>query len=69
MPLVLLTSFGQRGDGPKARDAGLAAYLTKPVRQSQLFDCLTGVMGHAPATRGPGVSPPTGRGSHLPDTT
>jgi PAS domain S-box-containing protein len=38
--LVLLTSFGQRGDGLTARAAGVAAYLTKPVRQSQLFDCL-----------------------------
>jgi two-component system sensor histidine kinase/response regulator len=39
--LVLLPSFGQRGDGALARDIGIAAYLTKPVRQSQLFACLT----------------------------
>jgi two-component system sensor histidine kinase/response regulator len=42
--LVLLPSFGQRGDGEKARLAGIAAYLKKPVRQSQLYDCLTAVM-------------------------
>jgi PAS domain S-box-containing protein len=47
MKLVLLTSFGQRGHGEMARDAGVAAYLTKPVRQSQLFDCLTKVMSQA----------------------
>src|SRR5205085_9449646 len=47
VPLVLLTSFGQRGDGASAREAGVAAYLTKPVRQSQLFDCLTTVVGQA----------------------
>ncbi len=38
--LALLTSYGQRGHGSAARQAGIAAYLTKPVRQSQLFDCL-----------------------------
>jgi two-component system, sensor histidine kinase and response regulator len=42
--LVLLTSAGQRGDGSRARDAGIAAYLTKPVRQSHLFDCLITVL-------------------------
>jgi signal transduction histidine kinase/DNA-binding response OmpR family regulator len=46
--LVLLTSFGQRGDGARAREAGVAAYLTKPVRQSQLFDCLVRVMSRQP---------------------
>jgi len=45
--LVLLTSFGQRGDGAMAREVGIAAYLTKPVRQSQLFDCLMNVMSES----------------------
>ncbi|MBA2340143.1 MAG: PAS domain S-box protein [Pyrinomonadaceae bacterium] len=45
--LVLMPSFGQRGDGQAAREAGIIAYLTKPVRQSQLFDCLTTVMSDA----------------------
>jgi CheY-like chemotaxis protein len=40
MRLVFLTSVGQRGDGERARAAGVQAYLTKPIRQSQLFDCL-----------------------------
>lgn len=43
--LVMLTSYGNRGDGKTATEAGIAAYLTKPVRQSQLFDCLVDVMG------------------------
>ncbi len=49
--LVMLTSFGQRGQGETAREAGVAAYLTKPVRQSQLFDCLTTVMNQASVTK------------------
>ncbi|HEV7745515.1 MAG TPA: PAS domain S-box protein [Pyrinomonadaceae bacterium] len=42
--LVLLTSHGQRGDATIARESGVAAYLTKPVRQSQLFNCLANVV-------------------------
>ncbi|MDX6406825.1 MAG: hypothetical protein QOH70_4280 [Blastocatellia bacterium] len=45
--MVLLTSFGQRGDGATAHEAGIAACLTKPVRQSQLFDCLANVVNQA----------------------
>lgn len=44
IPLVLLTSFGQRGHADAARGAGIAAYLTKPVKQVQLFECLTTVI-------------------------
>lgn len=42
--LVLLPSFGKRGDGKRATQAGIAAYLQKPVRQSQLYDCLAQLM-------------------------
>jgi two-component system sensor histidine kinase/response regulator len=42
--LVLLTSLGQRGDSTRSREVGVAAYLTKPVRQSQLFNCLAGAV-------------------------
>jgi CheY-like chemotaxis protein len=34
------------------QQAGIAAYLTKPVRQSQLFDCLMLVMGTSRQTVG-----------------
>jgi len=51
--LILLTSFGQRGDDVAARDIGVAAYLTKPVRQSQLYDCLATVVGQPSASAGP----------------
>ncbi len=42
--LVLFTSFGRRGDAKAAKEAGLAAYLTKPVRERQLHDCLVAII-------------------------
>jgi PAS domain S-box-containing protein len=42
--LVLLTAFGQRGLGDAVREAGVAAYLNKPIRQSCLYDCLMNVV-------------------------
>jgi CheY-like chemotaxis protein len=50
--LVLLTSYGQRGESTTAREVGIAACLTKPIRQSQLFDCLTNVVNRATASPG-----------------
>ena len=49
--LLLLTSIGQRGDGEYARKAGIEAYLTKPVRQSELYDAIATVMGTPERTR------------------
>ena len=46
--LVMLTSFGQRGDATRMKDIGFAAYLTKPIKGSQLFDCLVTVLEEAP---------------------
>ena len=43
--MVMLTSVGRRGDARRMRDAGFAAYLLKPIKQSQLFDCLRRVTG------------------------
>ncbi len=38
--MVMMTSLGQRGDTRRLEAIGFAGYLTKPVRQSDLFDCL-----------------------------
>jgi CheY-like chemotaxis protein/nitrogen-specific signal transduction histidine kinase/HPt (histidine-containing phosphotransfer) domain-containing protein len=57
--LVLLPSFGKRGHGQAAREAGIAAYLQKPVRQSQLYECLMKVVAEAPVASGSaGAQPP-----------
>jgi signal transduction histidine kinase/CheY-like chemotaxis protein len=43
MHLMLLTSRGIRGDAARARDAGFDAYLTKPIKQSQMFNAIISV--------------------------
>ena len=43
--VVLLASVGQRDHGEETRRAGIEAYLTKPVRQSELYDALATAMG------------------------
>jgi CheY-like chemotaxis protein/HPt (histidine-containing phosphotransfer) domain-containing protein len=48
--IVMLTSLGQRGHAAAARAAGVAGYLTKPVRQHHLRQCLATVLaGDRPA--------------------
>ena len=56
MRLVMLTSLGERGDAKLAQDIGLAGYLTKPIRQSQLYDCLRLVMGDASHSKNTGTA-------------
>jgi signal transduction histidine kinase/DNA-binding response OmpR family regulator/HPt (histidine-containing phosphotransfer) domain-containing protein len=53
--VVLLTSSSRPGEASDARGAGARAHLTKPVRQSQLYDVLASVLAdtgeRAPAKR------------------
>ncbi|MFQ5783771.1 MAG: response regulator [Alphaproteobacteria bacterium] len=43
--LVLCTAMGVRGDAARSREAGFAAYLTKPLHPSVVFDCLVELCG------------------------
>jgi CheY-like chemotaxis protein len=45
LPMVLVTSLGHRGQSTTAQQVGIAAYLTKPILQSQLYACLATVLG------------------------
>jgi signal transduction histidine kinase/CheY-like chemotaxis protein len=48
--LVMLTSSGLSEDRNMATSAGIQAFLTKPVRQSALYDCLVTIGGLEAAT-------------------
>jgi two-component system sensor histidine kinase/response regulator len=47
--LIALTSFGQALSPAELKEAGIEAYLVKPIKQSYLFDCLASAMGNAGA--------------------
>jgi two-component system, sensor histidine kinase and response regulator len=55
--LVLMTSIGMKGDAKKFQDMGFKAYLTKPLKQSQLYDCLCTVNGTVTAEVPPAGAP------------
>ena len=42
--LIMMTSMGRRGDAARMKGVGFDAYLTKPIRQSDLFDSTVGVL-------------------------
>ncbi len=52
LKLVLLTSVGRIGGELSAQQSGLDAVLVKPVRQSELYNCLVMLLGVTPAALG-----------------
>ena len=56
--LIMLTSMEAYGSVQEARDTGIMAYLTKPVCQSQLLNCLVALM-HDKVSEDPQVFPTT----------
>ena len=53
--IVMLTSAGQRGDAARCRQLGVAAYLTKPIGESELLDAILRVLASKPQTKGPAL--------------
>ncbi len=43
--VAMVTSGGQRGDAARCRELGIAAYLTKPVRQADLLEAIVNLLG------------------------
>ncbi len=53
--LVLMSSLGQRGDAKRMEEVGFSAYLTKPARQSDLFNSLSAVLSDTVASQRPTI--------------
>jgi CheY-like chemotaxis protein len=53
--IMLLTSGGQRGDAARCRELGIAAYLTKPVTQAELWNAMLMTLGAAAPTPAPAL--------------
>ena len=43
--IMMLTSVGHRGDAARCQELGVAAYLLKPIRQSELREAIARVLG------------------------
>ena len=50
--IMMLTSGGLRGDAARCRELGVAAYLTKPIRQAELREAILTVLGAKPQPQG-----------------
>ncbi|MBW2091099.1 MAG: response regulator [Deltaproteobacteria bacterium] len=51
--IIMLTSFGQRGDATRCRELGVTAYLNKPLSQKDLRGAIHTVLGRTEAQAGP----------------
>ncbi|NUM47039.1 MAG: response regulator [Anaerolineales bacterium] len=56
--LVMLTAYDEKGQGERALKAGFLAYLTKPIKQSRLFDLIATSMQGWRGTSPTPSSPP-----------
>jgi len=53
MAVVILSSMGQRGEAKALAELGVAAYLTKPMRQDEILACLATVWENCRSGRTP----------------
>jgi CheY-like chemotaxis protein len=44
-PIIMMTSAGFRGDAARCRELGINAFLTKPIKLSDLLQSVKGVLG------------------------
>jgi len=64
--MIMLTSVGYRGHAKKARESGISAYLTKPVRQFDLFSTFIKVLGNKSQQIPPSIITKYDIGDNLP---
>ena len=63
LAILMLTSSGQRGDATLCRELGVGAYLTKPVKQSDLLDAIMALLKPDAARAPEGATHPVTRHS------
>ena len=51
IPIIVLTSVGKRGDGKSCTEIGINGYLTKPIRQSDLYKAIKSVLNSSARER------------------
>jgi two-component system, sensor histidine kinase and response regulator len=51
--IMMLTSAGRRGDAARCRESGIAAYLPKPIKRSELRDAIQLALGVESETGNP----------------
>jgi CheY-like chemotaxis protein len=69
VPMIMLTSSAQRGEAERTEQAGIAAYVTKPVRSAQLLSAMNRALGPSAVdpraskgeVSGPDTEPPRSR--------
>jgi PAS domain S-box-containing protein len=54
--IIMLTSMGRKGDAAHCREIGISGYLTKPVKQSELFDTIMMAMGREVEEKSPVIT-------------
>jgi signal transduction histidine kinase/CheY-like chemotaxis protein len=59
--IMMVSSAGQPGDAVRCKELGVAAYLTKPIRQSLLLDAIMAVLHKATTTETGRTAPRAGR--------
>jgi CheY-like chemotaxis protein len=70
LPLVMLTSLGQSREASQDGGQDFAAFLSKPVKSSQLYETLAGILGKQPTparelAAQPRIDPQQGRSHPL----
>ncbi len=50
IPIVAMTAHAMKGDRQRCLEAGMDAYVSKPVRAQELFDAIDDLLGQSPAT-------------------
>ena len=69
-PIIMLTSAGQPGDARRCRELGFAAYLRKPVSQSELLEVVSSALRRSATNPVPSIALPQivrqeGRSLHI----